>query len=92
MHGNGQRRCHRATGPHAWAKQLPFCPFDGNPTHPPLPVVPPGDEVVVVDANFPAVSTAEHTVVGSPVALAGANVVDALDAICSLLPLDFFVS
>ena len=50
-----------------------------------------GDEIVLVDCNFPAASTATKTVVGEAVVLAGCDLPRAVDAICSLMPLDFFV-
>jgi L-fucose mutarotase len=45
-----------------------------------------GDEIAVVDSNFPATSMAQKLV-----RLDGANLSSALDAILSLLPLDTFV-
>lgn len=50
-----------------------------------------GDELVVVDANFPAASVAAATMRRRPVLLAGANVVEACRAILSVLPVDTFV-
>jgi len=50
-----------------------------------------GDEVVVVDANFPADSTATTTVMGEPIPLAGVNAARAVEAILSVMPLDTFV-
>ena len=72
-----------------------------------------GDEIAIVDCNFPAATTATHNVVKTHVALAGVDTVhsvarhtcicsqhgpedccvkvQALDAVCSVLPLDFFV-
>ena len=50
-----------------------------------------GDEIAVVDANYPTFSTAAHTVTGTPVSLPGLAAVDAVDAILSLMPLDTFV-
>mmetsp|Transcript_66409 Transcript_66409/g.170942 ORF Transcript_66409/g.170942 Transcript_66409/m.170942 type:complete len:163 (+) Transcript_66409:90-578(+) len=50
-----------------------------------------GDKIIVVDCNFPAVEVATKTTTGKCVQLAGADDVDAIDAICSVLPLDFFV-
>ena len=46
-----------------------------------------GDELAVVDCNFPARSTAKNDDV---VMLAGVDAVDALDAILTLMPLDYF--
>jgi L-fucose mutarotase len=45
-----------------------------------------GDEITIVDANFPALSTAQRLV-----RLDGANATQALEAILSVLPLDSFV-
>ena len=50
-----------------------------------------GDEIVVVDANFPADSTAMSTVIGEPIPLAGVNAARAVEAILSVMPLDTFV-
>lgn len=50
-----------------------------------------GDELVVVDSNFPLTSVAATTVRRRPVHLAGANVVEACAAILSVLPVDTFV-
>ena len=50
-----------------------------------------GDEIVVVDCNYPASACAAETVYGEPVQLAGADMVEAVDAICSVMPLDFFI-
>lgn len=49
-----------------------------------------GDEIVIADCNFPAASVAASCIISLPIQLAGSDVVEALDAICSLLPLDFF--
>jgi len=46
-----------------------------------------GDEIVVVDANFPAASVGQRVI-----RLAGASSTDALDAILRVLPLDTLVS
>lgn len=43
-----------------------------------------GDEVVVVDCNFPAHEVASKTVTGKVIQLAGVDVVQACDAICSV--------
>lgn len=51
-----------------------------------------GDELVLVDANFPATSLAAETVVGTPIPLAGVDVVAAAQAVLTLLPLDDFVA
>lgn len=50
-----------------------------------------GDEIAVVDANFPADSTARGTVHGRAIVLAGADAPAAVKAILSLVPLDEFV-
>lgn len=50
-----------------------------------------GDDLAVVDANFPATSTAMETAHGRVLQLAGASVPEATAAILSLLPLDSFV-
>ena len=45
-----------------------------------------GDEIAIVDANFPAESTGPEVV-----RLSGVSATDALDAILSVMPLDTFV-
>jgi len=45
-----------------------------------------GDEIAIVDANFPAMSSAERLI-----RLDGASASDALQAVLSVLPLDSFV-
>eukprot|EP00667_Euglena_gracilis_P028735 EG_transcript_37075 len=50
-----------------------------------------GDCLCLCDANFPAAALAAKTTTGKVVQLAGADVVQALNAVCSVLPLDFFV-
>lgn len=50
-----------------------------------------GDDLVLADRNFPAVSTAEATVSGRFVRLGGVNAPEAAEAILTLLPLDSFV-
>lgn len=50
-----------------------------------------GDDLVLADRNFPAVSTAEATVSGRCVQIAGAGAPEAARAILTLLPLDGFV-
>ncbi len=50
-----------------------------------------GDEIAVVDTNFPAVSTARSTVTGKPVAMAGVSSARAIEAVLSVMPLDTFV-
>eukprot|EP00930_Biecheleria_cincta_P046573 TRINITY_DN32130_c0_g1_i1.p1 TRINITY_DN32130_c0_g1~~TRINITY_DN32130_c0_g1_i1.p1 ORF type:complete len:159 (-),score=22.94 TRINITY_DN32130_c0_g1_i1:124-600(-) len=51
-----------------------------------------GDELVVCDCNFPASTTATRTTSGKLIQLAGIGAPEAIDAICSVLPLDYFVS
>jgi L-fucose mutarotase len=50
-----------------------------------------GDELAVVDANFPAQSVARRTCHGRVVPLAGVSMPAAVNAVLSLLPLDEFV-
>ncbi len=50
-----------------------------------------GDEIVVVDTNFPADSTAMTTVMGEPLRLPGVDAARAVEAILSVMPLDTFV-
>ena len=50
-----------------------------------------GDEVAVVDANFPADSVARRTGYGRLVTVAGASMPEVVRAILSVLPLDEFV-
>ena len=50
-----------------------------------------GDTLVLSDANFPAESVAKKTAHGKLLRLDGANVVEAADAVLSLLPLDTFI-
>lgn len=50
-----------------------------------------GDVIAVVDVNFPAVEVASKTTTGELVQLAGVNGPDALSAITSVMPIDFFV-
>jgi L-fucose mutarotase len=47
-----------------------------------------GDDIVVCDENFPAVSTARMTTHGSPVRLHGVGLVEAARALLSVMPLD----
>ena len=46
---------------------------------------------MVVDCNFPAESTSLETESKNLVTLAGVDVVEATDAICSVMPIDAFV-
>ena len=50
-----------------------------------------GDEIAVVDCNFPTHSTAAGTVTGAVVELPGFSAPEAVELICALLPLDPFV-
>jgi len=50
-----------------------------------------GDELVVVDTNFPAVSTARKTVVARPITMSGVSAPRAIEAVLSVMPLDDFV-
>lgn len=50
-----------------------------------------GDVIAVVDANFPAASTAVDCVIDDVIQLAGVDCTQAMAAIGSLLPLDLFV-
>lgn len=47
-----------------------------------------GDEIAVVDANFPAASLGRKTVHGRPVPLVGADAPGVVRAILSVIPLD----
>jgi L-fucose mutarotase len=50
-----------------------------------------GDEIAVVDANFPAASTAAQTVTGNALYMNGVSAARAVEAILSVMPLDTFV-
>lgn len=50
-----------------------------------------GDRLCVCDANFPAASVAASTHRKAPIVLAGVDLPEAVGAICSVLPLDYFV-
>ena len=50
-----------------------------------------GDEIAVVDTNYPAASNAISTVVGRPLLMAGVSAARAVEAIFSVMPLDTFV-
>lgn len=50
-----------------------------------------GDEIAVVDANFPSHSTAAETVTGQVVELPGFTTPEAISLITALMPLDPFV-
>ena len=49
-----------------------------------------GDELAIVDSNYPAFSTAQSTVLGSPLKMLGASAPQALAAVLSVMPLDSF--
>lgn len=49
-----------------------------------------GDEIVLVDANYPAAADARHTHVGHPIELVGRDLVEAAGDILALMPLDAF--
>ncbi len=51
-----------------------------------------GDEIALVDANYPAASTAAHCVMPDPLPLAGLDAAEAADLITGLMPLDPFVA
>jgi len=50
-----------------------------------------GDELVVVDTNFPAVSTARKADIGRPIMMSGVSSARAVEAVLSVMPLDDFV-
>jgi L-fucose mutarotase len=50
-----------------------------------------GDEIAVVDTNFPAASVAKATVTGKPLLMAGVSAARAVEAVLSVMPLDTFV-
>jgi L-fucose mutarotase len=50
-----------------------------------------GDELAVVDTNYPSVSTARKTVRGHPVLMTGVPACRAIRAVLSVMPLDDFV-
>jgi len=50
-----------------------------------------GDEVAIVDANFPADSVGRGTCHGRPLVLAGASATQAVKAVLSVMPLDQYV-
>lgn len=50
-----------------------------------------GDELALVDCNFPCSSVAADTVIGEPIILAGVDIPAAARAILSVFPLDSFV-
>lgn len=50
-----------------------------------------GDEIVLVDANYPAASDAAHTHLGKSLELIGRDLPEATADILALLPLDLFV-
>ncbi|KPB01000.1 RbsD/FucU family protein [Ahrensia marina] len=50
-----------------------------------------GDEIAIVDANFPAASTAAHCQVDKPIDLLGIDAVKCIEVITGIMPLDSFV-
>lgn len=50
-----------------------------------------GDRLCICDANFPAASVAATTVRKTPIILAGIDLPEAVGAVCSVLPLDYFI-
>ena len=50
-----------------------------------------GEDLVLVDRNFPAIQVAKQTSTGRLIELAGLNIPQATRAILSLMPLDHFV-
>ena len=50
-----------------------------------------GDDIAVVDANFPARAVASKTVFGRPIEVSGATVPELLSAILDVFPPDSFV-
>lgn len=48
-----------------------------------------GDEIAIVDANFPATSVAAHTILGHPLQI-GTDVIAAVEAVLTVLPVDTF--
>eukprot|EP00939_MAST-03C_sp_MAST-3C-sp1_P000340 g340.t1 len=50
-----------------------------------------GDKIAVVDCNFPAREVATKTTTKTHVELVGVDVPEAVDAMCELLPLDYFI-
>ena len=50
-----------------------------------------GDDLAIVDANFPAHTVASETTSGELIALPGLSMAQAVKAILSLMPLDTFV-
>jgi L-fucose mutarotase len=49
-----------------------------------------GDEIAVVDANFPAVSTAAHCITKEPIDMMGVDAPKCIELITKLMPLDTF--
>jgi L-fucose mutarotase len=50
-----------------------------------------GDEIAIVDANFPSASVANSTITGVPLLMAGVSCGRAAEAVLSVMPLDSFV-
>lgn len=50
-----------------------------------------GDEIALVDSNYPAAASAATCIVTNPIQLAGLDAAEAADVITSVMPLDQFV-
>jgi L-fucose mutarotase len=50
-----------------------------------------GDEIVIADGNFPAPKMAKETAYGKPIFVKGSTVPEMLDAILTMIPLDYLV-
>ena len=51
-----------------------------------------GDEILIADSNFPALTMARDTVYGKPLYVKGSGVVDMLDSVLTMIPLDYLVN
>ena len=51
-----------------------------------------GDDIVICDANFPGFEVSTKVTSGHHIQLAGVDLPEALEAILSVYPLDFFVA
>ena len=51
-----------------------------------------GDEIVIADSNYPALTMSRDTAYGKPVYVKGSGVVDMLDAVLTMIPLDYLVN
>ena len=50
-----------------------------------------GDQISIVDCNFPALEVGSKTTTGKHIELVGVDLPEAVEAICELLPLDYFI-